>query len=130
MSEEMPLDVETIDTVVEETVETEAVKPKDKPKDKPVEIASTATDVVYLARCVYKNKYHHDSLSVRHVQRRLAALGYRTGMSDPAGWYKDGTRSAVAEFQKKKGLEGDGLMNAATLEAIFNGDSEVTLDLS
>jgi peptidoglycan hydrolase-like protein with peptidoglycan-binding domain len=61
-------------------------------------------------------------LSVHHLQRRLAALGYNNADADKDGWYGDLTRDAVASFQADKNLKGAGQMNAETLEAIFAGD--------
>lgn len=87
------------------------------------------TDPVYLDKCVYMNVYARKSLTVHHVQRRLAAMGYRDAGSDKDGWYGELTKKAVAEFQHDRKLDGDGEMNAATFEAIFAGDPNVTVVL-
>lgn len=85
------------------------------------------TDNVVLSKCVFKNKYAKKSLTVHHVQRRLAELGYADAVSDKDGWYGDLTKKAVLEFQEYLGLEGDGTMNAETFAAIFDGDKNVTV---
>jgi peptidoglycan hydrolase-like protein with peptidoglycan-binding domain len=76
---------------------------------------------------VYKNKYARKSLTVHHIQRRLVEWGHRDAGSDKDGWYGDITKSAVAAFQKARGLEGAGDMNAATLTALFDGDENVRI---
>lgn len=90
-------------------------------------IGNADTDTVYLDKCVYKNMYAKKSLTVHHLQRRLNELGFTSAYSDKDGWYGDLTKSAVASFQAANNLEGDGLMNAATLSAIFAGDSNITV---
>jgi peptidoglycan hydrolase-like protein with peptidoglycan-binding domain len=82
---------------------------------------------VLLSRCEFKSKVTRKSLSVHHLQRRLDELGYRDAATDKDGWYGDLTRHAVAAFQADRKLDGDGLMNAATLAAIFDGDRNVNV---
>jgi hypothetical protein len=84
-------------------------------------------DDVLLSRCEFKSKATRKSLSVHHLQRRLAELGYRDAATDKDGWYGDLTRLAVQLFQTDRKLDGDGLMNAATLTAIFDGDQNVNV---
>jgi peptidoglycan hydrolase-like protein with peptidoglycan-binding domain len=91
-------------------------------------IGNADTDTVYLDKCVYKNPYAKKSLTVHHLQRRLNELGFTDAYSDKDGWYGDLTKSSVASFQAANNLEGDGLMNAATLSAIFAGDHNITVD--
>lgn len=90
-------------------------------------VGNGETDDVILSRCVFKNKYAKKSLTVHHVQRRLAELGYNDAASDKDGWYGDLTKKAVLEFQEYLGIEGDGMMNAETFAAIFDGDKNVTV---
>jgi hypothetical protein len=82
-------------------------------------VSGADTDDVRLDKCVFKNMAAKKSLSVHHVQRKLTALGYRDAASDKDGWYGDHTLLAVAAYQQACGIEGDGLMNAATLEKLF-----------
>jgi peptidoglycan hydrolase-like protein with peptidoglycan-binding domain len=133
------------------TAPTEAPAPAPAPADEPapapapaptVEAASAAStnvtsahavvgtgerDDVLLSRCVFKSKVTRKSLSVHHLQRRLAELGYPDAGTDKDGWYGDLTRLAVSQFQTDRNLDGDGLVDAATLAAIFDGDQNVTV---
>lgn len=84
-------------------------------------------DDVLLSRCEFKSKATRKSLSVHHLQRRLAELGYRDAATDKDGWYGDLTRLAVSQFQADRKLDGDGFVNAATLTAIFDGDQNVNI---
>lgn len=120
---------------VEETVEVEVVAapspaPEIAPASRPSAPAVVGTgdrDDVLLSRCVFKSKVTRKSLSVHHLQRRLFELGYPDARSDKDGWYGDLTRLAVAQFQSDHSLDGDGLVDAATLTAIFDGDDNVTV---
>ena len=89
-------------------------------------IGNADSDEVFLSKCVYKNKYARKSLTVHHLQRRLTELGYRNAVSDRDGWYGDLTALDVAAFQAANALDGEGQMNAATFEAVFAGDHNVT----
>ena len=90
-------------------------------------VSGNTTDDVYLNLCVYKNKYARKSLTVHHVQRRLAELGYHDAGSDKDGWYGDLTMAAISAFQKDRSIAGDGCMNSATFTALFAGDPNVTV---
>lgn len=118
----------------------DAVEELPAPKPKKKQQAHTAVanavitpgaeaDVVYLSKCVYKNKYARKSLTVHHLQRRLNELGYREAYSDKDGWFGDLTMSAVQAFQKDNNIEGDGTMNVATFEAIFANDPNVVTNV-
>jgi hypothetical protein len=118
--------------VTPEPVVIEEPKPKAKPE--PVESVSYVvgtgdTDQVLLKQCVYKNPYARKSLTIHHLQRRLAELGYTDANADRDGWYGDLTVKSVKEFQKAKGLEDTGMMNAETFKLIFAGDKNVTVVL-
>jgi peptidoglycan hydrolase-like protein with peptidoglycan-binding domain len=77
------------------------------------------SDDVRLDACVFKNMFARKSLSIHHVQRKLAELGYRDAVSDKDGWYGDLTKLAVAAFQKANNLGDSGVLDAATLHALF-----------
>jgi peptidoglycan hydrolase-like protein with peptidoglycan-binding domain len=112
------IEVSAEEVVAQEVVaETKAVR-----AERSAVVSGADKDEVLLSACVYRNVYARKSLSVHHLQRRLAALGYNNADADKDGWYGDLTRDAVASFQADKNLKGDGHMNAATLEAIFAGD--------
>jgi peptidoglycan hydrolase-like protein with peptidoglycan-binding domain len=90
-------------------------------------VSGAERDNVSLALCIVKNKFNRKSLSVHHVQRRLAELGYNDAASDKDGWYGDLTVIAVREFQGAVGLEATGLLDMATLDALFHDDANVTV---
>ena len=93
----------------------------------PAVVGNGVTDEVSLSACVYRNSYARKSLTVHHLQRRLGELGYAIALRDRDGWYGDVTRAAVQDFQDKNGIEGDGIVDAATFSAIFAGDPNVTV---
>lgn len=128
-----PAAIESEPAPAEPAAPAKAEQPKPKATPKPQEpavshvVSGNETDDVRLSSCVYKNMYARKSLTVHHVQRRLSELGYPDGGTDKDGWYGDMTKLAVAEFQKDKGIAGEGLMDADTLRALFEGDSNVTV---
>ncbi len=56
---------------------------------------------------------------VRQMQQALAALDYPCGSAD--GVFGRRTRDAVVSFQKRNGLEADGIAGRATLEKLYSG---------
>jgi hypothetical protein len=125
--------------VVEEPVPTPEPEPE-TPKAKPVRavveeavathvVGNGDKDEVYLKQCVYKNMYARKSLTVHHLQRRLAELGYSDAAADRDGWYGDLTKEAVKAFQGDNKLEGAGIIDATTFERIFAGDPNVKVIL-
>ena len=106
--------------------------PKPQPVAQPVRhvVTNNDADPVYLSACVYENKYARKSLTVHHVQRRLADLGYNDAVGDKDGWYGELTALAVKAFQKSKGLDSTGLMDEATFTKLFDGDSNVEVVLN
>lgn len=86
-------------------------------------------DPVFLSRLVFESKRTRNSLSVKHLQRRLVELGFDQAGADKAGWYSDQTKDAVANFQAKHGLDSTGEADEKTVKAIFRGDRNVRLNL-
>jgi len=113
-----------------EAVQAPAPAPKAQKNAPKVAVSGADKDDVLLSKCVFKNVYSRKSLTIHHVQRRLAELGYRDAGSDKDGWYGDKTKSAVAAFQKDRKLGESGIIDAATLEAIFDGDPYVSVILN
>lgn len=93
-------------------------------------VSGEPTDAVYLAAFVFKSPTTKKSLSVHHLQRRLAELGYQDAYTDKDGWYGDLTASAVAAYQRDNGIPGDGMVDGDTLESIFADDQNVRVVLS
>ena len=125
--------------VVEEPVPTPEPEPE-TPKAKPVRavveeavathvVGSGDKDEVYLKQCVYKNMYARKSLTVHHLQRRLAELGYGDAAADRDGWYGDLTMESVKAFQGDNKLEATGITDADTFKRIFAGDPNVKVVL-
>ena len=111
-----------------------AVEPVVEPKPKPkassrAAVSGAEKDEVFLANCVYKNVYARKSLSVHHVQRRLVELGYKEAYADKDGWLGDLTKLAITNFQKDKGLNASGSMDADTITKLFEGDNNVIVVL-
>ena len=112
--------------VVEPVVEVKPPKAKPSPR---AAVSGKAKDEVFLANCVYKNTYARKSLTVHHVQRRLAELGYSEAYADKDGWLGDLTKLAITKFQKDKGLNATGNMDADTFTKLFDGDDNVLVVL-
>lgn len=92
----------------------------------PAVVSGGVTDDVYLDRCVFKNLYARKSLTVHHLQRRLAELGYTEVLTDKDGWYGDITRDAVTAWQTDNNTDATGIIDAATFLGIFKDDINVT----
>lgn len=114
---------EVVPAVVEEVVPVKA----NVPATVYAVVSGEVTDKVHLSKCVYKNLARKRSLTVHHLQRRLNEWGFTDAYLDKDGFYGDLTLKSVADFQSSKGMEATGLMNANTLEAIFEGDTNVTV---
>lgn len=136
---EEPVVVEAVEPVIEAVVEEpQPVIPAQpeqpvvvEPVAQPVAgIAVSGNDVdeVYLAKCVYKNKFERKSLTIHHLQRRLDELGYPDAGSDKDGYLGDLTQLAIEKFQEANGLP-VGKIDAATFEKIFQGDPHVRVNL-
>jgi hypothetical protein len=95
----------------------------------PAVVGTGVVDDVVLSSCVYKNDANRRSLTVYHVQRRLIELDLLQDGLVKAGYYGDLTKQAVAAFQAANSIVGDGLMNAETFTALFEGDPNVRIVL-
>lgn len=125
---------EVVEAVVVEEVIPAVVQMREAPK--PVVpatvyavVSGEDTDKVFLSKCVYKNLARKRSLTVHHLQRRLNEWGFTDAYLDKDGFYGDLTLKSVADFQSSKGMVSTGMMNADTLTAIFEGDTNVTVIL-
>jgi hypothetical protein len=124
--EAQPVEEIIIEAEVEApVVEAPAVIEVPVPSAPKAAVSGADTDEVYLANCVYKNTAARKSLTVHHLQRRLAELGYNEAMTDKDGWLGDETKTAIEKFQKDKGFEPNGVVDEATFTAIFKGDMNV-----
>ena len=59
--------------------------------------------------------------AVKRLQNRLIELGYMTGTAD--GSFGASTKTAVAAFQRKAGLDADGIAGPATLAVLYADDA-------
>jgi peptidoglycan hydrolase-like protein with peptidoglycan-binding domain len=125
--ETAPVAVEPAPPVEQPTAPLKAEKAGRTPSPLGAVVSGNERDNVSLAAFVVKNMFARKSLSVHHLQRRLAELGYHDAASDKDGWYGDLTVLAVAAFQAAEGLEATGLVDMATLEALFHDDANVTV---
>lgn len=94
-------------------------------------IGGGETDTVRLDAIEYDSQTRKKSLSVYHLQRRLGEVGFSEAGADIEGTYGELTRRSVEAFQRDEGLEPDeyGIVDAETLERLFDNDSNVTLVL-
>jgi hypothetical protein len=94
----------------------------------PEVVGTGITDEVSLRAVVFKNIHARRSLSVHHLQRRLAELGYVQAKQDKDGYFGDNTLNAITAFQQAKGLSITGSsLDTTTFEAIFKDDPNVTI---
>lgn len=93
-------------------------------------IGNADQDEVYLKAAEYKNKYARKSLTVHHIQRRLAEWGFHDAFADRDGYYGDLTKTSVSAFQEKLGLEATGILDAESFSKLFEGDTNVKVVLS
>lgn len=124
-----PVEDVVVEEVVPTVVETVQVVKSDVPSTVYSVVSGEATDKVFLSKCVYKNLARKRSLTVHHLQRRLNEWGFTDAYLDKDGFYGDLTLKSVTEFQKSKGLEATGMVDAETLSAVFEGDTNVTVIL-
>jgi len=113
--------------IVAKPAYTESVKTSKVPGTTYSVVSNDAIDTVHVSKVVVHNKAQKKSLSVHHVQRRLAEWGFRGAYLDKDGYCGDHTVSALAEFQKSLGLEATGTPDHATLSRLFEGDTNVRL---
>lgn len=69
------------------------------------------------------------SLTVLHVQRRLAEEGFSEAASAPGGRYDSLTASAVSRYQESTGGTPTGILTRAEFTALFKGDHNVTVSI-
>jgi hypothetical protein len=151
-----PIEPAVEEVVVEEVVEPEAepeVVEAPKPKPLPIKVSvpvavdinavkdalpepagpavvgNGEVDEVFLSACVYRNVNAQKSLTVYHLQRRLAELGFVEADLDKQGFFGGATKLAVKNFQASKKLDVTGVVDAVTFKTIFKGDPNVKVIL-
>jgi hypothetical protein len=115
---------------IEEQKAAVAKAAKSQPKSESGQaVSGNAVDDVYLSSCVYKNEYQRKSLTVHHLQRRLAEVGYDAASGDKDGYYGDNTKLAVEQYQRSNQLEATGIVDERTFNMVFAGDPNVRTNL-
>lgn len=61
---------------------------------------------------------------IKKIQQRLKELGYSKFKDGITGFYGEETHKAVTNFQKKNGLEADGMAGAQTLKLLFSDEAK------
>jgi len=93
-------------------------------------IGSGDTDpVLYSKARVPGRTQNQKSLTVLHIQRRLADEGFAEAASAPGGKYEELTTLAVQKYQESLGDEPTGLLTRAQFEELFRDDPNVTITL-
>lgn len=110
---------------------TPKAKPKATPKprkaSKDAVVGTGDTDPVTYARVALETRGRsRKSLTVHHLQRRLAWLGYSEAASDLDGQYGTLTIRAVEAWQADNGHDATGDLTFEQFLAIFEGDPNVT----
>lgn len=72
-----------------------------------------------------KPSWQRKVLTVLHVQRALAELGFSEASSSPGGTYDALTRSAVSKYQASLGEAETGVLTRDQFAALFEGDPNV-----
>lgn len=101
-----------------------APKHEPEPYREGIAVSGGKTDSVSLAAI---GSGARKSLSIHHLQRRLAERGYGDALADTDGRYGALTTHAVEEYQTDNGLEVTGVIDNDTLHAIFDGDPHVVV---
>lgn len=69
------------------------------------------------------------SLTVLHIQRRLADEGFADAASAPGGRYEALTSRAVSLWQESRKEPATGVLTREQFEALFEGDPNVTVTI-
>lgn len=105
-------------------------KPKPKPREPYAVVGRGDTDEVLYSRAVpLERAKTRKSLTVHHLQRRLAELGYPEAGADLDGRWGALTGRAVAAWQKDAGHEATGDLTQEQFAEIFSDDINVTIVL-
>lgn len=88
-------------------------------------VRMSETAEVRLSAMVFQNPMSKRSVSIHFLQTRLDELGFNLAKKDKDGWFSEGTKTAVMDFQTQNGLPSTGLVDETTLLAIFDGDQSV-----
>lgn len=96
------------------------------PPSAPGQAVTGEIDEVLVRKLVFKGA-ERKSLSVHHLQRRLAECGYKAALTDRDGWLTDGTVQALTEFQLDNQLPVTGKADPDALRVLFADDPNVVV---
>jgi hypothetical protein len=118
-----------VDTAEVSDTKVKASKPKSTTPSLPASpsgyaITAAGIDDVHMSKLVYKSRETKKSLSVHHLQRRLADCGYPL-VNEKDGWLADLTVEAITAFQTNNGLEPTGKVDVKTATLLFDNDPNV-----
>lgn len=107
----------------------EAVHGKEKaaPAKPKKHVVSKNVDADPVAYDTYVSPASNKSLTIYHVQRRIAELGFTEGLADPGGRNGELTQYAVKQWQKSVKAQETGILTRKQFEAIFENDPSVSL---
>jgi len=125
----LPEEDKIAETPAEKHTEKLPVKVEKAPSVPPALYAVTTSgdcDDIYLSKMIPNNIHAIRSLSVFHLQRRLADWGCQC-LDENEGFYGEGTINAVKKFQDMKGFDATGIVTYDMLVELFTGDNNVCL---
>lgn len=91
----------------------------------PGQAVTGATDPVYPSKLIY-DPHNLKSLTVHHLQRRLAEVGYAEAAAGIDGQYDTLTERAFLAWQSDNDFEGT--PDVDQLSALFDGDPNVSVE--
>ena len=130
--------VEPLDTSVsspdEEPKQTSAKSAGAKPAKRKIArnavVSGGETDPVQYSKArVPGRTENRKSLTVLHVQRRLAEEGFADAASAPGGRYEALTTRAVSLWQESRGEAATGVLTREQFADLFDGDPNVTVTM-
>ena len=110
----------------ESRVDSLRAKPAVVPATPNSAVSSSGVDTIYYSKAIPAGKNGpRNSLTVQHIQRRLAEHGYTEAWSETR--YGALTESSVHLFQNSRNEDETGVLTRAQFQALFSGDQNVSL---
>lgn len=104
-----------------------AAKEKPHPVSKKIHVVSGGDTDTVATSALVTNPLARKSLSVHHLQRRLAEEGHHEAAADRDGFLGELTASATRSWQKSLGYEETGYLTIAQARQLFANDPNVNL---
>lgn len=110
------------------SAEPAGAKPTTAPIARDAVVSGGETDPIFYSKAKVPGPTEgRKSLTVLHIQRRLAALGFTEAASSPGGRFDALTTSAVRRYQETLGDEVTGVLTRDQFEGLFKDDPNVTV---